>query len=258
LAPARGPTLAIVAMLMVPPASLLGQTAPGSSSAHTCNACHAPHTSGGAAVNLRLGTSAVMAAYSLPGLGDASASCLRCHATPEIRERETSREWGQVRLLEGRFLGFDLSDDHPLGHVNGKVVDRLALLRPLLEAERQAAGRSESPVIECANCHDPHDRAEAVRNPANNDRCTACHDERRYGFASHSSLGCASCHELHGGSVPGLLAERYEDLLCISCHLTPGRAGGSADRVRAISAPAGHVVTTMERCASCHPPHGSG
>ena len=223
-----------------------------------CNLCHGPHS------GQRNGGSIAGA----PGLGAASRSCLRCHWTASERMRQP--EFSAVpTAVHGKYLQYDLTDDHPLGQVSRQSI--LEDTSPLVDPTRSlratvlvGPGVNDNDLgqIECILCHDPHDRHSVIpRTEELGILCGTCHDPASYAFAGHTSLACGNCHSLHGGHDGRLLAERTSTVLCQSCHesggmsLTESLDVSPTAVVQLPPAPRGHERAPEGECISCHQLH---
>lgn len=192
-----------------------------------CQLCHGSHEVGGpGGHNLKSGDlgpgRADWVTAQAPGIGFRSLSCLRCHTTPSVRQRQ--REFAGLtagRTRDAGYLGFDLTDDHVLGRIDPDALERR------LQVWRDPRGYPRKPemivggeaLIECTTCHDPHDRVSSIPRP-NQERtiCTRCHETATYVFSSHSDQACSDCHRLHGSVQAALLAETDVAAVCWRCH----------------------------------------
>ena len=259
-----------LALLLVVPAGLAAWTparaqhaeaaaAVVSPEASGCDMCHTPHVGGGASeYGLRVDDIPVM--QTAPGgLGTVSRSCLRCHATPDLRARQPGFK-GNARSAAagGKYLQLNLADDHPLGRTDRSRWPQLddgwadwngSRARSGLLPEAGAGASS----LECTTCHEPHSRTASSPDPRRQQLlCGSCHDPARYGAQSHSPLACSDCHQLHGGTETTLLAEPTADLLCVSCH-SPG--GSNRRSSGAVRPPQGHTEPPRGSCNDCHIVH---
>lgn len=241
---------------------------PPSPQENTCGMCHGAHGTGSPSSVLKVDESTGLnpaRSSRGSGLGAVSQSCLRCHTTPAGRARQRQfSQYNPLDLERGKYLGLDLSDDHPLGRAptsRGLDLDAATFGgRPLAETggEFRRGSRAAIPSLECTTCHDPHSRTSSIPE-AEEQRvlCGGCHEPGRYALRGHTSPTCTECHELHGGSEVALLAEPMADMLCNSCH-GPGAPLAIDGRSSASrTAPAGHLEPTAERCVSCHTVHRS-
>ncbi|MDH3214890.1 MAG: hypothetical protein OEN01_01200 [Candidatus Krumholzibacteria bacterium] len=235
-----------------------------------CDVCHSVHNSalvkllragGGGEDDFEIATSAV---------GGSSLGCLSCHTTPGLRGR-LPMYTGQPApvIIDGKYLGLDFSDDHPLARAGGdnsrRMGDRRAISGTRSLAEQAAvgptpAGFDNTPLPGCTACHDVHS-GDLLASGAEKERamCGACHTPGVYSLREHSALACSSCHDLHGGSGRALLADRSDDLVCLSCHSTastpPNRSRGVAVPPVNPSAHDGKPIEAVGRCLECHPAH---
>jgi predicted CXXCH cytochrome family protein len=241
-----------------PPRGPESSSAPGG-----CRMCHGMHPVGPGSFVLKTGgpsrAAAGAIAHQAPGLSAVSQSCLRCHLTPTLRENQPDvlPRSGET----GKYLGVDLSDDHPLGRLDVAV---RRSLRPDVQNPRPSVRRDpldveEMGVMECTECHDPHDPLTAIPSPAEQrEICGDCHDSSQLADPTHWNLSCSNCHRLHGAAQPGLVAERNTDLLCQQCHDSPAllpthepgqRPPYSPQMVRREAHESGGS------CLGCHPAH---
>jgi len=231
----------------------------GAVSDEGCTFCHGSHADGPGAYNLKTVDVSVWVRSGDSGpLSAVSRSCLRCHVSASLRERQPEISLHVTGVAGGgRYLGFDLSRHHPLGRVD------LAFSDP----SSRSAGRVRRPAlvdlwgdeqVECTDCHDPHSRAGSL--PAHHEEtglCARCHDPDVYQLG-HESLACSDCHQLHRSTQRRLLQEGTPDLLCRSCH-DSARASSRVVPVPALLLPAAHAATVQENasshCETCHDIH---
>lgn len=228
-----------------------------------CQLCHGAHPGNPGSFALKTGGPSRAAAgaieHQAPGLSAVSQSCLRCHLTPNLRESQPEM-LPQAREA-GKFLGVNFSDDHPLGRLD--VVLRRSL-QPDLENPRPSVMRDpldveQMGIMECTECHDPHDPVAAIPDPAmQRDICGDCHDSSQLADPTHWNLACTDCHRLHGAGQPGLVAERNTSLLCQRCHdsLTPWPTLEADPRPRYRTGMARREAHEPgARCLECHQAH---
>ncbi len=229
-----------------------------------CAACHSPHQGSPGTSNLKTDDVPVWsqrAGGAGEALGLVSQSCLRCHASAGIRRRQpeyATRVTG-AGAREGRFLGFDLTTQHPLGRL-----DRTALgVRSFRDDPRRSLRRTGEGFalneLTCVGCHDPHDRSGILPKPERlTSLCATCHDTGQFGLDRHASLNCSDCHTLHDGSPGRLLPRNTEDVTCSGCHDPNAPAtelrlerGGGPDF------PPDHPakLSATESCFTCHAIH---
>lgn len=253
-------SLALGLLLACAATAASGQHAEGTLGEQGCDLCHGPHGRGRpgeynlktADVNVWLGSGVV------GGLGAVSSSCLRCHVSAAMRERQPEVADRQlVGASSGAYLGFDLSGHHPVGKVD--LTLRSSLPRGTAAASR-AVGLDPlgSDRIECTKCHDPHDRAGSL--PGQHEQsalCGQCHDAGAY-LLGHESVACTDCHRLHRGTPGRLLRETSTELLCRSCH-DPAMGSPPVNLVPTLQLPQAHAgrghVSSSDRCDSCHEIH---
>ena len=109
--------------------------------------------------------------------------------------------------------------------------------------------------VGCSNCHYVSERRSMNMLLINEDpkkSCFQCHKERRAQLqrSSHMPLregkmDCASCHNPHGSTGPGLLKTASVNETCYTCH-TEKRGPLVWEH-----------APVRERCTNCHEPHGS-
>jgi DmsE family decaheme c-type cytochrome len=103
------------------------------------------------------------------------------------------------------------------------IQQRSELLRPYRHPVQTVGAISESGLLACTDCHNPHGSA----GPSNlrrfnvNETCYDCHAETRGPFLwEHAPVreDCTTCHQPHGSVHPGMLNQRPPQL-CQQCHL---------------------------------------
>lgn len=231
-----------------------------------CGMCHSAHPGGPGAYALRTDDLPVIVGrtpMASGGPGKVSLSCLRCHLTPEVRAAQPDFQGAGISsLLDSKYLGLDLGDDHPVG-----LVEASAWPDPSARADvppsdpfgaeiRRLIGGVDARAVECTTCHDPHDPAGSIPGPEEQVRiCTSCHEPLTYAVQDHPSLACSDCHSLHSGYKTALLTASPDEGLCNACHdpIGPPAAARSAGRV--LKGPEGHVQPPDESCLTCHAPH---
>jgi predicted CXXCH cytochrome family protein len=233
-----------------------------------CAMCHETHSQSATAYSLRVSEIPVVVSRNSPGttqLGSITRSCVRCHLTGDLRDRQPGFAGSSSSSSSGSdsYLGLDLRDDHPLGQLNLALATGHSSALPVRALERSELGSTRPPLgaatqdVECTTCHDPHRRTGSVPTPEEQRLlCTGCHEPGGYSLRSHSSLACSDCHSLHGGTEVALLAEPVLDLLCNSCHDPSGvPLGTRAHRPELPQAPSGHDRSLGESCLGCHEAH---
>lgn len=272
-------TVMLLAQLTGPAATgVLAQhasVATGDPSVDACTLCHGSHNTGFSEANLKSGGVPEIV-VDAPGIGPASQSCLRCHATAALRGVQAEFQESASASGTGRYLEYDLTDDHPLGRFDVARLNERRRVSPASYGEviriRPRPLRFETgSVIECTTCHDPHDRR-GVLPAVEEERmlCTSCHEPGRYAFGGgHAELPCSGCHVMHGGHETELLAELTSGRVCASCHEESGSAAlpdiESATALRraqifaSIAPPSSqvHLDPPEGECVDCHAPHGS-
>ncbi len=103
-------------------------------------------------------------------------------------------------------------------------------------------------MLDCTDCHSPHQTGEEERFASRSDLCAQCHQEVVGPWIyEHTPVAedCSYCHTPHGASADDLL-EPSQPAACISCHTLP-TSGAVHDPF---------AFTT--RCSDCHGAvHGS-
>jgi len=237
------------------------QHAEGTLGDRGCDLCHGPHSRGQpGAYNLKTADVSVwLGPGVVGGLGAVSSSCLRCHVSVAMRERQPELADRQlVGASRATYLGFDLSGHHPLGKVD--LTLRSGLPPRGAPAASGAVGLSAlgGDRIECTRCHDPHDRARTV--PGHHEQaglCGQCHDAGTY-LLGHESAACSDCHRLHRGMPGPLLREASTERLCRSCH-DPALGASPVNMAPVLQLPTAHAglghATSPGRCETCHEVH---
>jgi predicted CXXCH cytochrome family protein len=189
---------------------------PGASS--TCAVCHATHGGEVRSLTLRPRSLTPQAFQTrAAGVSDRNLACLRCHTRWSSLRQELPDLQGS--MPESRFLGFDLTDDHP---VDVRAPEPIGLGRdgrvPLEESR-----------LLCVTCHEPH-RSEypaLLRRPVP-EICQECHTAADVHYG-HSVSACATCHRLHGAALPHLLEPAKTRTACVACHseISPDHPAGS-------------------------------
>lgn len=234
-----------------------------------CGLCHNSHSPTGETYNLRtteIPTRTWDTQYT-PGISPISLSCLRCHDTPGLRARQPEFSGGPGPTRRGRYVGVGLADNHPLGRRRSSEWDRPDATWADPRADRLFTGLipppdgSETHVLECTTCHDPHSRAlDLPSAQAQQALCGRCHDPGVYVLQSHTSQACSDCHRLHGGDEVSLLGNLNPDELCMSCHdseaVRAAPPGGRAINLE--RGPRGHVRPPGGYCINCHAVHRPG
>lgn len=235
-----------------------------------CGMCHGTHGAGSDTRMLRVDENASIGIDRTPS-GVISRSCLRCHSTASDRMQQPEFRSASGNL-DRSLLGFDPTDDHPIGYglgddpFTGSVLDDAS--SSLSSGVLESGSLFSASSVDCTTCHDPHARSGSV--PRIEDEivlCTSCHENGRYTFSSHQTVPCSGCHSLHGGRGRSLLRKTDDDAVCESCHSGTGTSGLTVDpefstgRLKSLasfiaaSASAGHAPAKEGRCASCHEVH---
>jgi predicted CXXCH cytochrome family protein len=170
----------------------------GWSGGEICVACHAPHNNVDVADaplwNHKISV-AVYDLYASPTLtaeditqpGGVSKLCLSCHDGTVAIDAFGGSD-GSHTIGEGRNLGTDLSDDHPVSFVydtalaaeDGGLFDPAStpsgIANGTIEADMLFAGK-----MECASCHDVHNKYNNVRllklSNSSSALCFTCHNK---------------------------------------------------------------------------------
>jgi predicted CXXCH cytochrome family protein len=263
--------LAVVWLLLLALAPARAQHAP-QLAGRACDLCHVPHDATAGPHNLKADELQVWG----PGGGDlgvASRSCMRCHAQAGMRARQPEISASVAAgVTRGTYLGYDLSDDHPVGATVlglGRRAEagsgRSALGMSAASGGRRLtlAGRreAESQGIECSRCHDPHDPQGPLPAPEREAAlCAGCHDMVGGTAQRHAGVSCTACHRLHGGEPGTLLRVQGGDVGCATCH-DRGATLPTDARVRSGVRPAaghrpGDPRARSGRCTDCHTVHG--
>lgn len=240
-----------------------------------CDYCHGAHVGPRSRFTLRLGDDdwpteiEAWLQTQAPGAGAVSASCARCHLGQGLRERQPEiSDLGVAQPSDGAlYLPLAPGASHPLGDVNllipRSVGRRGAPSRRQLESPLQFDTRTM--VIECTECHDPHDRLSPIPD-ASEQRliCGECHRGGEYLQHEHVTLACSDCHDLHRGKDDTrLLRQPTPDLLCLSCHGSADLSALSAAPGRRRVSPGAAAAAAPAHgpegaCTECHVPHGGG
>jgi len=235
---------------------------------HTCTSCHMrDHRDLMATSETQLRDHGADSWLTMvPGITRNTTACLSCHSTEEQRSeyRASGRILG-IPTAGGRYLGWDLDDDHPLGRSSGSP--RLAnRLRP--PRRRPSDGPGTSPpttrdrlvipgvTVECSSCHDPHSDLDVGTAGGEKTLCSNCHDPAYYVFGGHRTPTCGDCHQMHGSLVGALLEADDPDALCSSCHKGANGFGAPVANT-VLSGPPAHDDLQPGQCIDCHVVHRS-
>ncbi len=207
----------------------------------------------------RIGWVATLAVAALAVAGRLSAEdadCLRCHADPEVAQRDAPDL--------ARFL-VDTQQVADSVHNGWECIDCHEDIDP--EASPHRAPEERTPV-DCLSCHDPvgeshrfHPRLALEDLPDGDDtRCTACHgshdtvspSDAAFAFQRHTQVtACGACHEVeaehfaHSAHGRELLQGTEQAPDCLSCHSEPeGWRNGEHLAER--------KITEATHCESCH------
>ena len=171
----------------------------GWSGGEICVACHAPHNNVDVAdaplwnhdisvAVYDLYASPTFTAVEITQPGGVSKLCLSCHDGTVAIDAFGDSDGGSHTIGEGRNLGIDLSDDHPVSFVydtalateDGGLFDPVSTLSGVaggtIEADMLFAGK-----MECASCHDVHNKYNIFRllklSNSGSALCLTCHDK---------------------------------------------------------------------------------
>lgn len=245
--------LAVLAGLVVWPTLATAQHAEAILT-EACAACHDSHgTASPGAYNLKAGDVPVWGLAGGGPLEPRSTTCLRCHASEDVRRSQSDVMLGPG---SGRYVGLDLAGQHPLGPLD-RILGRDALpgdatRRPLFS---RFSGR-EWESVECTSCHDPHQRGAAPLSGMVTSTCLGCHASTPYRL-THAELDCQACHDVHTTDPNRrLLAGPGADSQCRECHVGGGLASGAdAGGLRAPEAHPSEPQTAGAPCLGCHGVH---
>ena len=218
---------------------------PGTAS--PCRICHASHNGGGEVLTpVEVGSEAGRYLMDRGAVSDRDLTCLQCHTTPGLL---LSRLPGLVgETPPEMFLGWDLTDDHPLG----------VETRDPMSSSRLAGsyGVVDRETLRCATCHDPHQSPEPamLREPVQ-DLCSSCHTlypQPR----GHNYGDCVACHRAHGRAAPEFLDPAGVNETCRSCHpALPASHPAVSPLQSRQPQPAAVPETAPGLCSRCHSYH---
>ena len=247
---ARQLALALAALVAVARPALAQHAADPVVAQPGCDVCHGSHGTTSSSLNLKLDDVQVWGAENL---GETSRSCLRCHASAAVRARQPELAGRASGAGGARLLGSDLSKQH--------LVGRRSPLGPSYGPRTGAPGAMRVDAatgVECAACHDPHDRTSAIPQPQAEARvCGECHVVVT-ARAGHEALICSDCHMMHPPvASPRLMRGAGADAACRNCHLASGGPGADAPSPRRPLTPAhrGDAQLPAGRCTDCHGAH---
>jgi len=113
-------------------------------------------------------------------------------------------------------------------------------------------------LINCANCHDPHDSTQSKMISADyvNEKCLSCHTEKRGPFLwEHAPVreSCLNCHDPHGSNHEKLLVMK-QPYLCQRCHLSTRHPGTLYDLRNTLAGPTSLLTNRAveHACKNCH------
>jgi len=194
--------------------------------------------------------------------------CKACHVWKDNKHKFTLAQ-------KGTTLCTSCHDDIEIGDAKKKDEKKDEKKGPESEGKKEQEKRKlvvHEPVKEdCANCHDPHaaDHKGLLTAPLL-ELCETCHDETFAKIKSKEALSthatalkgkaCLSCHVVHSGKHPRLLAAAANDL-CLSCHDKEIQAGqrvvASTKAELTLKGATVHGPIEDEGCVMCHDGHGS-
>lgn len=112
-------------------------------------------------------------------------------------------------------------------------------------------------LMECGDCHDPHDGAQPnmIKAAYVNELCYKCHADKRGPFLwEHAPVreNCSTCHNAHGSNHGKLLVAK-QPYLCQRCHLNTRHPGSFYDGTVAGTSIEGASNRAIESaCKNCH------
>ncbi len=120
-------------------------------------------------------------------------------------------------------------------------------------------GQHDRKDMSCLSCHSVHhakSEANMLARRTDEETCLSCHNNRRADFNKRSThlfrtelrnmkVGCASCHNPHGGEGGKMLVNNTVNNVCYTCHAEK-RGPFLWDH-----------PPVRENCMNCHSPHGS-
>lgn len=247
--------------------------------ADNCTACHSPHASS----HERLLST------------DRRTLCLSCHADVGTALAGSPHPH---KPAEGDCL--QCHTPHSSSHdkvLRGAPKDLCISCHETIGTQMQSASHPHGALTDeksCTNCHTPHASThQKMLLPDLAAACLTCHDKPIVTaqdrtipaalevavpeFHKHGPIAkgeCAPCHEVHGGSHPGLLVKPYPPAfyqpysdeayaLCFTCHdrgrFSQAGAGGTGFRQGDRNLHAVHVTQPSQgrSCRSCHTVHAS-
>ena len=115
------------------------------------------------------------------------------------------------------------------------------------------SGRHQARDVRCVDCHRIHAKEAVLETRSQqNQRCVACHRKQAaegnlpyHHPVREAKMGCADCHDPHGGTAANNLRADSLNDLCFQCHAE-------------FQGPfAFQHAPVVESCAKCHASHGS-
>jgi len=223
-------------------------------SGKACETCHGPgseHIANGGDIS-KIGS------FSKLPAAERNAACLDCHEQGAIMHFAGSvHDAKAVSCTDCHRIHMAKPANHLL-----KAADEIALCLTCHHQERSNLMKSSHhPMREgkmtCSDCHNAHGSLtdKLVASDSINDKCYACHAEKRGPFLfEHAPVieDCTNCHDPHGSNHPRLLKARAS-FLCQRCHSEPRHPGTLYDQPTL-----GTRAIYNRACLNCHATiHGS-
>lgn len=175
-------------------------------------------------------------AFSDSAHGKGRMSCLSCHRVHAANASKYMLTMAQSQLC------FQCHDD------------------TRVEFSMRFRHKVQEGLVECSDCHDPHDvpgDKPLAMTAQQNTACTNCHTRMAGPFLYEHPVmraeGCTACHVPHGGQNPHLLVRADVNALCEICHM-PLMNSVTGAHVPSMQ----DHATRAQSCISCHVDmHGS-
>ncbi|MFU8830650.1 MAG: DmsE family decaheme c-type cytochrome [Wenzhouxiangella sp.] len=195
-------------------------------------------------------------------------TCLTCHQdSPGLHWAGSAHHFEEVACSDCHSLHVDFRDPvlsvekQPAVCFECHSQQRAELLRPHRHPVQTANFTSETGLLACTDCHNPH----GGPGPSNlnrltvNETCYDCHAEMRGPFLwEHAPVreDCTTCHSPHGSVHAKMLAQRPPQL-CQQCHLAQRHPSGVRSGLGV--PPTGADQNLLgQACLNCHTNiHGS-